>query len=63
MRRIIAILSVMAIMVAASAVPVFAQGAEVIPCSEFFGDPAVKGVIVVTPSGHLHFNCKFPDTP
>jgi hypothetical protein len=62
MRRIIAILSVMAIMaamMAASAVPVFAQGATVTKCSEVFG-PGVNGVIVSTPSGNFHFNCKFP---
>jgi putative copper export protein len=63
MRRIVSLVVValvMTAMMAASAVPVFAQGAEVIPCSEIFG-PDVKGVIVTTPSGHFHFNCKFPD--
>jgi hypothetical protein len=55
MRRIIALLSVMAIiaaMMAASAAPVFAQGngARVIPCSDLFG-PEVTGVIVFAPDG------------
>ncbi len=55
MRRIIALLSVMAIMaaiMAASAAPVFAQadGARVIPCSDLYG-PEVTGVIVFTPGG------------
>jgi hypothetical protein len=53
MKRIIALLSVMAIMttmMAASAAPVFAQanGALVIPCSDFYG-PGVTGVIVFAP--------------
>jgi hypothetical protein len=56
MRRIIALLSVLAIMtamMAASAAPVFAQadGATVTPCSEVFQDPEMTGVIVFTPGG------------
>jgi hypothetical protein len=62
MKRIIALLSVMAIlasMMAASVAPVFAQdnGAST-PCSEVFG-PEVKGVIVFTRGGSpALFNCQ-----
>ena len=64
MKRIIALLSVMAIMaamMAASVAPVFAQdnGARVTPCSEFFGDPEMTGVIVFTPGGTpSQFTCQ-----
>ena len=63
MRRIIAVLSVMAIvaaMIAASAVPAFVKGgggATVHKCSEFQG-AGVKGKIVSTPSGHTNSNCR-----
>ena len=63
MKRIIALLSVMAIMaamMAASVAPVFAQdnGARVTPCSEVFG-AEVTGTIVVTPGGTpSQFTCQ-----
>ena len=63
MRRIVSLVGValvMAAMMAASAAPVFAQGAAVIPCSEVFG-PDVQGVIILTPGGPAHLNCHFPD--
>jgi hypothetical protein len=54
MRRIIALLSVMAMMaamVAASTVPVFAEAhGQTIPCSDLYG-PEVTGVIVFAPDG------------
>jgi hypothetical protein len=51
MRRIISLVVValvMAALMAASAVPVFAQGALVVPCSDFYGEE-VTGVIVFAP--------------
>ena len=64
MRRIISLVVValvMAAMMAASVAPVFAQdnGARVTPCSEFFGDPEMTGVIVFTPGGTpSQFTCQ-----
>jgi hypothetical protein len=64
MRRTISLVVValvMAAMMAASVAPVFAQGdgARVIQCSEFFGDPEIIGVIVFTPGNTPNtFTCQ-----